>query len=169
MTMFRSPLHSVLLLVVACSQILGGVSCCCLGRSLVQSFRGASSHVVASAAVSSNTVATDHVRCPKCLNQARGKTNISKPEATTKDASGIRAGNEGQASDEAQCNCTKRIVNLGEQNDRVSVPVQLIGWASEALVASSPFVQNLSSLGRFEAPHRFGGRSWQSIACLWRN
>jgi hypothetical protein len=49
------------------------------------------------------------------------------------------------------------------------VPAKSIAWACVAFASIKPTATAVLSLGKFEVPVRFGGHSWQSIACVWRN
>lgn len=161
--MFRTTLHSVLLLAVAYSQILGGVSCCCLGRSLLESISG-TPHAVATDGAPSKSVATQQAPCPKCAARPTGKTDEAVRSAT-KTSRPLHLG----TCQGGQCNCSKLVLNASEPPESVSVPAKTIAWASVAVGSHKPVAISLSNFGKFEVPIRFGGRSWQSIACVWKN
>jgi hypothetical protein len=159
--MFRTTLHYVLLLAVSYSQVLGGVSCCCLGRSLIESISG--KPLVADVAPS-KSVAAQPSRCPKCAARPTGKPLVSAPPVTkTSSPSQVVVCRGGQ------CNCSMVDLNASGPKEPFSAPGKSVGWAFIAVASPKPVAIAISSLGRFELPLRYGGRSWQTIACVWKN
>ncbi len=162
--MFRATLHSVLLLAVVSSQILGGVSCCCLGRSLLESISGLPLAAAVADVASSKAVAAQPSQCPKCAARPTGKpTGSARPVEKTSSTSRLDTclGN--------QCNCSKLVLNASVPTEPISVPAKSAGWASVAVTSPKMLAIAMSNFGKFEVPIRFGGRSWQTIACVWKN
>jgi hypothetical protein len=161
--MFRTTLHTILLLVVAYSQVLGGVSCCCLGRSLVEGICGMPLATGDAEVAGSNSIATQPPRCAKCTARPTGKPAISaQPAAKTSSRSGLGVCQGGQ------CNCGKFVLNANEPTVPVSVSAKSFGWVSVVFTPKIVLIAP-SCVGKFEIPLRFGGRLWQSIACVWKN
>ena len=161
--MFRTILHSVLLMAVAYSQILGGVSCCCLGRSFLESISGKQPATAEADVASSKSLASQPARCPKGTARPTVKTSDSVRSAAKSlfPSCLICQG--------AQCICSKQVLSASEPPKSVSVPAKSIAWACVAFASIKPTATAVSSFGKFEVPIRFGGHSWQSIACVWRN
>jgi hypothetical protein len=174
--MFRTTLHSVLLMAVAFSQILGGVSCCCLGRSLSASFQSDSSNRVSSA-VPSEAVKLNRVQCPKCQTQIRSEHGFACPDSAPDDSASNSASNSAMvleqglhACNDGQCNCTKLVLNASKSNSADSIPERPIEWVYSLSLASPMFFHPSGwRISKFEAPLRFGGRCWQTIAGVWKN
>lgn len=162
--MFRTTLHSILLLAVAYSQVFGGVSCCCLGRSLLESINGKPLAAAVADVASSKSVAAQPSRCPKCAARPTGKPNDSmQPASKTSSQSPLGVCQDGQ------CDCSKPVLNASQSKEPISVPVKSIGWVSVAVTSPNPVAIDISSFGKFEVPIRFGGRAWLTIACVWKN
>jgi hypothetical protein len=161
--MFRTTLHSILLLAVAYSQVFGGVSCCCLGRSLLETVGGKPLAAAVEDVASSKSVVAQPSRCPNCAARPT-ETAIETVRSTTKPLLSHLV-----AREDSQCNCNKVVLNASEPKVPFSVPAKSIGWASVAFTPPKSVAIAISSFGRFEVPIRFGGRSWQSIACIWKN
>jgi hypothetical protein len=162
--MFRMTLHSILLLAVAYSQILGGVSCCCLGKSLFASINQRL-QVYDSGVFSSGAGVTERARCPKCASPS----STGSAEKQSRPGSRSLLQTDLSACQDGQCNCSKLVLNASEPREPVSVPRTSIGWETPSVTFPGSSTLVLSNLGRFEVPLRFGGRSWQSIACVWKN
>jgi len=158
------PLQFVLLIAVATSHIFGGVSCCCLGRTLF-----------ADLLTVSNTTATELAlqkefswvrqkqqtgKCQKCLARK------SSPTATEKIASNRLHDHRAKVCQDGECRCVKLAV-------KASSPPLLShdshAWVSLALGVNPEREVLTHILANYDVPIRFGGRSWQSIACVWKN
>jgi hypothetical protein len=158
-TLSSLVLRVVLLFAVAYSQILGGISCCCLSRMIVAGVT-ASSDVAPSAETDLSAVSKlPAPKCPKCASsQTAAARSVS---ATGVQAYGVAGGSE--------CQCAKRyfvaIVQLEPRSPAASAPfltMPLAIWCRD-------YIEVRSCHHRAEVPIRFGGHSWQSIACIWKN
>lgn len=162
--MFRTTLHSILLLTVAYSQVFGGVSCCCLGRSLLESISGKPLEDAEADIGALKPVAAQPSRCPKCAARSTGKpTDSVQPVSNTSLQSTLGV------CQSVQCDCSKLVLNASQPKEPFSVPAKSIGWAFVAVASPKPGAIAVSSFGKFEVPIRFGGRAWQTIACVWKN
>jgi hypothetical protein len=63
----------------------------------------------------------------------------------------------------------KLVVNAKTEAESVSILGSEKAW-SNFIVAPMPLLVSANlELRKFEVPVRFGGRSWQTIACVWKN
>lgn len=156
--MFRNTTNILLLLTIVCSQVLSGVSCCCLARSLA-----VSNHH--KAVVGDQTPAP---RCPKCAAHASSEPTASVGQLKSSRCSSLsRSGDVRSRAD--TCSCVKTPLIASQSDDQVSLTVTSCGWILPAYIPALYTSLSLSSFDRFELPARFGGGTWQSIACIWRN
>ncbi len=152
------PLHIVLLIAVAYSQIFGGVSCCCLSRLIIASL--ASAHDVAT--VDQHGQVTQNMpSVPKCPGCAASQTSAKRS------VNACRSQDESVAAS-SDCQCTKAsssaIVQLeprSQSSSTQSVATPTATWDLVPLAAQGV-------LRGHEVPIRFGGHSWQSMACVWK-
>ncbi len=156
--MFRYTTHILLLLTIMCSQVLCGVSCCCLARSLAIS--------------NLNTaVVADQAPAPRCSKCAAHASSVAAARASQQKNSchsrSLRLGDV-QSRDNT-CSCVKTPLIASQSNDQLSLIVTNCGWILPAYIPAFYTSLSLSSFDRFELAARFGGGTWQSIACIWRN
>ncbi len=159
------PLQYVLLFALAYSQIFGGISCCCMGRTLFgnPAVVGASSNGDAASKNTTAETAKPTGKCPKC--SARKPAN----PPTSKDASAKPATPCSTISDHGQCRCQKLVINANTQKEQLTVDGANPIWWLPVLESMPKHEVAMIELRKFEVPIRFGGRSWQSIACVWKN
>lgn len=156
--MLSLAIHLVLLFAVACSQIFGGIACCCLSRSIIDSFSTtqavAASVQLAPATAQQPTAA----KCPRCVASqasASGSVNAKKT---------LGCGVAGTCG----CQCNKAAASATVQLE----PRFQISNVQSVVPPSSTWDLVPCSTGRvlheYQIPIRFGGPSWQSVACLWK-
>lgn len=155
-------LKIVLLFAVVSSQLFGGISCCCLGRFLSET-AGTASDVSTHSSSGGAPQGEDSQpvkRCPKC---SRGSTNRGEI------GSHSRKQPSAKICDGEQCRCAKLAVNATPPKDPLTKVIDHPLWVppTESLVTGRD--STLVDLRKYEVPIRFGGRSWQSIACVWKN
>jgi len=150
-------LQFVLLVAVAASQIFGGISCCCLGKAIFPP--------VAYAANGSQpaTQPVQRARCPKCAARTshQSPASLSKPVKQLSDPAKV--------CENIQCRCIKAVNSASTPNDpSVHQPTVygLVGTIPAPLLTSA---DRTPAARKFKVPDRLGGRSWQSIACVWKN
>jgi hypothetical protein len=162
--MFQFPLQIVLLFAVSISQIFGGISCCCLGKGLFGDSPSASEVVVRDLESGSKSVSTPKPvgKCPKCSGRRAERS-------TAKDESSRTSQNQSKVCEDSQCRCVKLIVNAKTEVEPVSIHGNEKAWSSSVVVPMPLLVLANFELRKFEVPVRFGGRSWQTIACVWKN
>lgn len=160
--MIRIILHSALLLSVVYAQILGGVSCCCLGRSLLASIRQSQANSKSSEVISKDIGVRKQFRCSKCSNRSSVSTDADRVRPKNRDANP-------KACNDESCHCTKVVVNASEPKRPASISVQIDEWNPDAVFAYTSYSHAPIWVNRFEVPVRFGGRSWKTIACVWKN
>ncbi len=148
--MLRFTTHIFLLLAVVCGQALSGVSCCCLARSL---YAGCSADV--------GTRAASAPRCPKCA------AHVDRPSVSSVDARTCCTIGDVQ-SNGGTCSCMKRSLVANQSDERPAKAVDHSGWMVPASFSKDSTSLTPSVSERFNVP-RFGGTTWQSIACVWRN
>lgn len=156
--MFRTTVQSVLLIAVVYSQVLGGISCCCLGRTLL-----AGVNCTDQPAGATGGAEETPVNCPKCL----AKTAAAREQCRSSSAEDL--GLSVAACENGQCRCAKLVVNASNPNGQDSVSVRSANWPNNILLPYLTIAETPIWLIRHEVPLRFGGHSWQSIACVWKN
>ena len=140
------PIQVFLLFAVATSQIFGGFSCCCLGRTFP-----------------SVPTKQQTGKCPKC---SAGKNSVAIAVRTSLNQHhdyGVKVGEDGQ------CRCFKLVISANSPSDPPSLNYDTHAWVSPVMEMKSDHEGLIRILARHEVPFRFGGRSWQSIACVWKN
>ena len=159
------PLQYVLLFALAFSQIFGGISCCCLGRTLFSNSEVVDASSVGDAASKNKTTETARPtgKCPKC------SARKSSDWLACKDTSTDRSTPCSTISDDEQCRCQKLIINAGTPNELLTADGANHAWWLPVLGSVPKHELAMIELRKFEVPIRFGGRSWQSIACVWKN
>ena len=156
-------LQLVLLFAIAYSQIFGGISCCCLGRTLFAGLSEVSPQDQAGRQMSPISQPSQPVRCAKCaVRQPSQEPSASRSSNPT-------GQQRAHICEDGQCRCTKLFINANSPSDPVSVKADSQIWDSHASDAKSIRADFTLVSCRFEVPLRFGGRSWQSIACVWKN
>jgi hypothetical protein len=159
--MFSTTLKSILLFAVVYSQIFGGFSCCCLGRSLLADLNGGS----IAATPLPKVVEVDlpeRTKCPKCAT--RSTVHRAKPAASKLGTQTAKVFEDGQ------CKCQKSVVNARVSKEPVSESAQvnrLGGYVSTSWTDSVD--RSTSCLGTIQLPAHLDGPSWQSVACVWKN
>jgi hypothetical protein len=164
--MFRIPVQVVLLIAVATSQIFGGISCCCLGRTFASAIASnGQSEVSASDSTASAPAPTTKQlgRCPKCNGRKSAASEI-KQTAACKPSNSQPSVNE-----EHDCQCVKLVLNGPGPDDLNSVSFKATKCLDSNVDAHPKLSLPCCVLSKFEVPVRFGGHSWQSVACVWRN
>jgi len=165
------PFQVVLLFAVATSQIFGGISCCCLGRTLfaeldtadnVTATKLASQHKFSSAPPKRQTG-----RCPKC--SVRKSSSTASGGGSEQASSGRLKNRRAKVCEDGQCLCIKHVVDACPPSSPPSLSHESYAWVSPVLNVKPDREVLACILDKHEVPVRFGGRSWQSIACLWKN
>ncbi len=157
------PLQYVLLFAIAISQIFGGISCCCLGRTFFSSTATTGAAAIGELSGNKSAVASSPSRkCPKCSARQSGRASV-------KDSASTRSKSCSQVSDDGQCRCQKLALSANASKDAVTVDYKAFAHSLSALVSAPKHAVVAMELRRFGVPIRFGGHSWQSIACVWKN
>jgi hypothetical protein len=164
--MFPPPLKFVLLIAIATSQIFGGISCCCLGKSVCSAFldNHTPARVDESDSVQSVSTPQSSSRCPNCA----ARTSVRAVVETRNN--GNSHCNQTYATEDNQCRCVKLNINSSNPTDPPSFHPDV-----QNAVAHDPFanahreIDSLLLNRDYAVPIRFGGNSWQSIACVWNN
>lgn len=154
-------LKLTLMIAVAISQAIGGVSCCCLSRAFsesITSFKGETARSCDLASLPESRPA-----CPKC--SARKPSGSSyKAEIVSKTKPG-----DVRFEKEQRCRCAKLEIRSSAPGEPFSVErVSQIAFGIICVVEPVLCIE-LLRLPDFNVPVRFGGNSWQSFACVWRN
>ncbi len=163
--MYPLLLKISLLFAVATSQIFGGISCCCLGRAVCSVFLhdDADSQAVQSDAEGRATTKRPSSSCPKC------RTRTSGPVVVETSEHGKPSCNRSFASEDNQCRCVKPTINASNPTEPASFQ-----FDAQFAVADEPIGKIHRKVDKplsrdYAVPIRFGGHSWQSIACVWKN
>lgn len=162
------PISVLLLIAIAFSQIFGGVSCCCLSRSILEGW------TIAGVSIESGTTGTGEEKqtraqtpakaaapkCPRCAaaDTPPRATNKQRPSAPV---DGCLAG------DSNQCDCVSQVLEADRTTESGSTTQTSHSWTTLHDLFPKRR-ETLSPLDRFEGP-LFGSRgiSWQAIACKW--
>ena len=159
------PLQVVLLFAVATSQIFGGISCCCLGRSNSSSLLAVSNSTVSELALrhssSSELKKGPSGTCPRC------SVRKSSPISSMQTASNHRQDYHSRVCGDGNCRCVNHAANASTSNNPPSLSCDANGRLSPILDVKPQSALITPVFAKFEIPVRFGGRSWQSIACVW--
>lgn len=156
-TMPSLNLHIVLLFAVAYSQIFGGVSCCCLSRTIFASL--SPTHETASATQAQTSAIVPFVpKCPKCA-----ASQVSARQSPQGD--GYQLSSVSQCN---KCQCTKTVSSATVHAEPRSLSIAVNFIATFALSGDLIPRAESSSFQRHEITIRFGDNSWQSIACHWK-
>ena len=150
-------LHVVLLFAVAYSQIFGGVSCCCLSRTIIASLATAQLPAPASVDHAMPNVSLAP-KCPRCAAaQASGTRSVN--------SEGLRSSS---VAGNNKCQCAKAISSATAQHEPRSLSIA-VQYFTTALTTWDviPRAQRIV-FQRHEVPIPFEGCSWQSIACVWK-
>jgi len=161
------PLQVVLLIAVAISQIFGGISCCCLGITLVADLNIASNATASelvSPQESSSVLQTRQTgKCSKCWAKKSNST------VTEKTSSHRLHDHHVKVCQDVECRCVKLAVKASTSSSPPLLSHDSHAWVSPALGVNPEREVLTHILAKYDVPARFGGRSWQSIACLWNN
>ena len=164
--MSPNPLQVVLLFAVATSQIFGGFSCYCLGRTLFADLLTVNSVTATKLASPNELSSTPQKRqigkCPKC------SVRKSSPAAAVQTSSNQHHDHRAKVCEDGKCRCVKLVVSATAPSDPSSLKYDS-QWVSPVLDVKPEREVFIRIVANFEVPARFGGRSWQSIACLWTN
>ncbi len=153
------PLHLLLLFAVTCSQLFGGVACCCLSRAILSKLTTSSANDSLSVKQLLAASSQGIPKCPKCLA-----------------ASAWRANGQVKSDRLWRCSLTEnsacRCVKVTADTCLPFEPISPLGWLSFVAIESGVQKSN-PSVGKeatrsFEVPIRFGGHRWQSLACIWK-
>lgn len=160
--MLNFALQLVLLLAIATSQILGGVSCCCLGRSVAALDALYNTSATAASAASPEI---KHARKPACSKCTQRNHQKSRP---TSIAVVIHTchGNASDINDE--CRCQQVEPNACSPTIAVAPARCLTSFAYESLL-TQPTDTAATRTSKADVPCRIGRHSWQAIACIWTN
>jgi hypothetical protein len=156
--------HLVLLLAVVSSQILSGNSCCCLGRASQTSLNVGKTNA-SSATLSQQKTATSKgatkSSCPRCsASQDAIRVSPQRGKDFAKQ-SGVRA----QVGQDVQCRCVKQCFKANNPRVQHSL-LTVFQFGNVPEKTDEPRIP-LTFSHKFEIPLRFGGNSWQSVACIW--
>jgi hypothetical protein len=157
------PLQYVLLFAIAISQIFGGIWCCCLRRALFNSPAMANGASLKDLSGETSSAVSNPIRkCPKCNSSNSGRTTGKfKSAPLTTSCSSI--------SDGGQCQCLKLVIKATASNETAMTDNKSIAWSGQVF-DSEPIHEAIAlKLRKFEVPIRFGGRSWLTFACVWKN
>ncbi len=157
--MLNQMIHAVLLGAIAFSQIIGGISCCCLSKVL--STTGTQDAQAECIAPTSMLVEREWSRpaCPRCLTSRQLAVRDQGP---VPDAGSVLASDQ-------QCDCSQVLLRAVMPDEpRAVVSVKSL-FAVPFEIRPARLAVQINQVARGELPVRFGGHSWRSIACVWKN
>jgi hypothetical protein len=162
--MTHNAFQLVLLVAVAVSQICGGISCCCLGRSMFGQGSFVGDVAVGKAGSENVPMAASRPTsgCPKCASRATR-------QSTAHGQSTGRADHHPKLCEDNECRCVKLTINANTPNDPPSSNDVSLAWTVPIKDTVPSRVPIALGSRKFEIPVRFGGHSWQSVACVWKN
>lgn len=161
----------MLLLAIAYSQILGGITCCCLVRSIsdrIAILKNVSDSEPNSCAVSDSDVAVKppRFRCPKCAAQSNGQSSDT-PVVAARDF----AKSNGVSEIDAPCSCSKFHFVGNECSESPTLKFKNGGadWVAPLVPRHSD--HNLQVRSQYGSPPFLlpSKHSWQSLVCVWNN
>lgn len=160
--MLQFPLKLVLLLAVAMSQVFGGISCCCLGRTLFGNRPAVEDSAIQRCEAGAKSVSKKKAvkNCPKCAGRSR---SVVWSESVK------RASDRPSVDGESTCRCARIEFKASSEIEPVSIQANEKTVGTLGLSSVNPMGSRVLDARRFEVPVRFGGRSWQTIACVWKN
>ena len=161
-------LKVALLIAVATSQVFGGVSCCCFGR-VVFSFFVVEEAKALKTNLSQEAFLPSHIqpqgKCPKCMADRKGSNAVSTRVGQRKQL----CRQQPDLHDDGQCRCSKLALTASTESDTPVIDSRAHGVPVHGFVVE-PERQNFRLVVRkYEVPLRYGGHSWQSFACVWKN
>ncbi len=161
------PFKVVLLIAVATSQIFGGISCCCLGRSIFGNLLTMDSAKANQFAMPGGLASVTQKRqIGKCAKCSVGKRS---PAIAVHISSNQRQDRRARVCEGGKCRCCRLVISANTPLDPPTTDCHAPNWVDPILgVKPGREVLNRNS-EKYEVPVRFGGRNWQSIACLWKN
>ncbi len=150
-------IHIVLLFAIAYSQIMGGVSCCCLSRAVLANF--AAARDVASFGDDQAIPKTALVaKCPRCASSKAAAVKGVHVQQLERCCIG--------RGDDCQCCKVSAIAIVRAEARYVSFVGPFI--AIPALIWGFVPREGRVLMPGHGVPIRFGGTSWQSLAGVWR-
>ncbi len=158
-TMFNQFIHAVLLGAIAFSQILGGISCCCLSKVL--SLAGT---LVAKAECTgpASMLAEREWSRPACLRCLTSRQLTVRDQEMVTDVGIVLTSDQ-------QCDCSQVLLRAVVPDEpRTVVSVKSL-FAVPFEIRPARLAVQINQVARGELPVRFGGHSWRSIACVWKN
>lgn len=154
-------LKLTLVIAVAISQAIGGVSCCCLARAISESLAGFSG--VSRCVGGTDSLSKSQPACPKCCARRSCTAPKKNVAVTAKKCSNVCVKNE------QQCTCVKLQISSDVPSNPITV-VQQIQLTCGLPGTGGPVLgSELPRLPDYKVPFRFGGNFWQSFACVWKN
>ena len=156
-----------LLIAVATSQVFGGGSCCCFGRAVF------SSHVVEDARalktnLSKEALLSTQVQpqraCSKCSVARKGSDAVSRKVVLGKPSC-----KQSNLHDDRHCRCANHGLTASNTNEVPVIDSGAHGVPVDGSVVEPERQAFRLEVLKYEVPIRFGGHSWQSIACVWKN
>lgn len=161
-SMFISSLKFALLVAVATNQILGGILCCCIGKTFAASFTEPGS-IVTTQTVGQASPTEVRPVCPKCVVR---KVRPSEDDGVSHSTMRCR---DVSAEKGDPCRCVKLDLALSVLSESKSfVPDE----TASDLLHFGPCERcevKMTAARNHIFPDLLGGRSWQSITCVWRN
>lgn len=172
--MASSPLPILLLIAVAFSQVFGGVSCCCLSRSLFLDWRSSLSnpesnleHCDSQKPTKRSVAAKALPKCPRCSStkpaRSLAKRATPNPSNSGKPMSGIVCKSDGSE----QCQCTKYVAVAELPSWVKSFPLTSLDWSLINGVATETRPSTTRTLNRETSARHSNRVSWQAYACIW--
>jgi hypothetical protein len=170
--MLSFPLQILLLIAIAFGQVFGGVSCCCLSRSLFPDWTSsgpasdadlAQSHTQKPStrtAAAKTTSAKTTSKCPRCSSPKPATPNSIK---NSKPISGIVC----KTNRSGQCECTKYVAAAELSSCGKTFPQTSLDWSPLNELSSQSRVNPTRIQYRETSTSHLSGVSWQAYACIW--
>jgi hypothetical protein len=159
------PLQIVLLIAVVISQILGGNSCCCLERAIFSALADDGSQATEAfrnSEASPSPQQSQKWNCPKC------SVRKASPAIPDLGAQKLQC-RLPQFGEDVECRCIKLSNNANTPSGPFSLKLDLPTWSNQVHLARHKREVVSLVFRKYEVPIRFGGHSWLSIACIWKN
>jgi|LakMenE01Jun11ns_1017448.scaffolds.fasta_scaffold9934181_2 hypothetical protein len=165
MAMIQSTiLRLLLLLALTSSQILSGLSCCCLGKISCDANRSiVSSHQDFAPSIPIATNSSNKPRCPKCSPSA-----LSRLKATENQPENSREIWISQ-DDENQCRCIKSAFHATLDSRVFEFDSPDSTWMARNFICDLSILTSDNATPVLCPTRQLPRLKWQAIACIWLN
>lgn len=172
--MASSPLPILLLIAVAFSQVFGGVSCCCLSRSLFLDWGSSLTnpesnleHCDSQKPTQRSVAAKALPKCPRCSSTKPARSSAKNGTPALAKSSKPMSGMVCKSDGSEHCQCTKYVAAAELSNWVKSIPLTSLDWSFFNGIATDARPSTSRTLNRETSTRHSNRVSWQAYACIW--